>query len=43
MRAFILAGTFSLVCINAVSTYLGNHSGPVPHSDDFAFFIFGRV
>lgn len=43
MCAFILAGTFSLVCIDAVRRHLGAPSGPAPHPGDLALFIFSRV
>ena len=44
MLAIILAGTFSLVCIDAVREYLGAHSDVAGmHPGEIALFIFHRV
>ncbi len=44
MLAFILAGTFSLVCIDVLHEYLSAYSNEVvPHPGETVFFIFGRV
>lgn len=44
MLAFILSGTFSLVCIDSLRIYLGDRSGdPALHPGEIALFIFSRV
>jgi uncharacterized membrane protein SpoIIM required for sporulation len=44
MLAFILAGTFSLVCIDALSEYLcANREVSALHPGEIALFIFNRV
>ncbi len=44
MLAFVLAGTFSLVCIDALREYLGDRPEvPELHPGEIALFIFNRV
>ncbi len=44
MLAFILSGTFSLVCIDSLQRYLGDsHGEPSLHPGEVALFIFSRV
>jgi uncharacterized membrane protein SpoIIM required for sporulation len=44
MLAFILAGTFSLVCIDALHEYLPAHRNEsAPHAGEIVCFIIGRV
>jgi uncharacterized membrane protein SpoIIM required for sporulation len=44
MPAFILAGTFSLLCIDELRTFLkGKNNSPDLHPSEISLFIFGKV
>ena len=43
MLAFILSGTFSLLCIDAVREYLSAHQKSALHPGEIALFIFNQL